>query len=266
MAGNSLLETLCEFDNSTSESALISIKKAIDTMLAHAKSDVKAIGIGVPGAVMPDGKLFAIPKIEVWEGFNLREALSESYNTLIYVENDVKLSAVGYYHTYLIDELENVVYIYAGNGINSGVIINKKLYRGSTNFSGELGFMASFNGENPRHDFTHEGGYLETRLNALTGAGSDGSSDNKEKVIDICTVIAANCIAIVDPAAIVFSGEAVDALFINEIKNNLGFYIPERSIPKIIYDDSEKIGLDGLVIACMGEVVTDVQIVQNSGV
>jgi hypothetical protein len=85
-------------------------------------------------------------------------------------------------------------------------------------------------------------------------------------MINICTVIAANCTAIINPAAIVFGGEMVDARFIEKIRERLSFYSPARSMPQIIYDDSEKIGMDGLVFACMGEIITEVQIVQNSGV
>ena len=266
MAGNTVFEAVSEFDGSTTGTALDSTKKAIEKMLARAKTEVKEIGIGVPGAVLPGEKLFAIPRITVWEGFDLENALSDCYDAHIFIENNVKLSAVGYYHKYLIDELENIVYIYAGDGINSGIIINKKLYRGSTNFSGELGYMASFNEGSPQYDFTHEGGYLEKKLNSLAGSGSGCFSGNKEALINICTVIAANCIALINPAAIVFGGEAVDAPFIEDIKNSLLSYSPKRSMPQIIYDDSEKIGLDGLVYACLGEIITEVQIVQKSGV
>ena len=37
------------------------------------------------------------------------------------------------------------------------VIINKKLYKGSAGFSGELSFVVPLYNENPQRDYTHEG-------------------------------------------------------------------------------------------------------------
>ena len=267
VVGNTLHEISCECDNKTAKTAINSTFSAIDSMLTHTPSELKAIGVGIPGAVMPDGKLFAIPKISAWEGFDLGDALSKKYAVAINVENDVKLAAFGCYRTFLKEELDNIVYIYAGNGMGSGIIINKKLYHGSNNFSGELGFLASLDGERPGFDYTLEGGYLEKKLNPfIKQVGGRLSAGEKEKLINFFTEIAANYIAIINPAAIVFGGEAFDDALINEISMRVVNYSPSCSIPQILYDDSGSRGLDGLVLACIGRLTTEVQIVQNGGV
>ena len=270
IAGNTLREEMHQLDNATKESAMNSTKDAINAMSSHAPSEVKAIGVGVPGIVVPDGRLWGIPKIEVWEGFNLEEALSEYYDADIYIENDVKLSTVGYYLTHLGDELDNMVYIYAGNGTGSGIIINKKLYRGSTNFSGELGYMAPLNGAPPPRDYTLDGGYLERELNPLLdchGNNNDIGDERKNDVlVNYFTAIAANYIAIIDPEAIVFSGESVNAHLVKKIRQSLEYYSPIRSIPRLEYDGSDKMGVEGLVLACMGNITTVVQLVQDGRV
>jgi len=264
IVGNTLYEISWSLDNKTAESAAASTFDAIDSMLVRTSLKLKAIGVGIPGAIMPDGKIFAIPKISVWEGFNLREALAERYNVPINVENDVKLAAVGCYRNFPEAGLDNIVYIYAGNGMGSGIIINKKLYRGSTNFSGEFGFLAALEGERPACDYTLDGGYLEKRLNPFI-KHSEKAGD-KDILINFFTAIAANYIAIINPAAIVFGGEAFSESLIDEIRVRVASYSPPRSIPRIIYDDNNSRGIAGLVFACIGEVKTEVQIVQNGGV
>ncbi|MCL1983672.1 MAG: ROK family transcriptional regulator [Clostridiales bacterium] len=271
IVGNTLYETVCELDNSTSRAAIDSTVLAVETVLGHARSDVKVIGIGIPGALMPDGKIFAIPKIEVWEGVDLEKELSVYFDAPIYIENDVKLTAVGYYNAYLRKKkVDNFVYIYAGNGMGSGIIINKKLYRGSSNFSGELGFMAPLDGEAPQFDYTMEGGYLENKMTPFINDYKRGSENanhsSTSALVNFFTSIAANYTAIINPAAIVFGGEAFNEALSDEIRKRLALFSPERSISHIIYDDSEDSGINGLVLACVGEMINDVRIIQTGGV
>ena len=269
IAGNTLHEELCEIDYSTSESVMGSTISAIDKMAERAPSEVKTIGLGMPGVVTPEGALWGIPKIGVWEGFNLEEALSEYYDSDIYVENDVKLSTVGFYLTHLSDMLDNMAYIYAGNGMGSGIIINKKLYRGSTNFSGELGYMAPLDGLSPRYDYTIDGGYLERKLNPLTSRGGQEpqpGASMEEALTNYFTAVAANYISIIDPDAIVFAGEAFTGALVGQIRQCLVRYSPNRSIPQIIHNANDEIGIDGLVLACMGNITPVVQLVENGGI
>lgn len=261
MAGNSLSQQRFELDTGDAESALASTIAAVEAMAARAPTAVKAIGVGVPGVAMADGKLFGIPKIGAWEGFNLRESLAKRFGVPIHVENDVKLSAVGYYLAKLREQFDHVVYIYAGNGMGSGIIINKKLFRGATSFSGELGFMAPLSGEEPQRDYTPGGGYLEQLLDSvLRGAG------NREALTNFFASIAANYTAIINPDAIVFGGEAFDASSIEGIRQRLLCYAPAGSIPQVIYDAEDRVGIHGLVLACIGDISTEVQFVQSVGV
>ena len=276
IAGNTLFEERCDIDNTTSESVMESTVRAIDTMADRAPSEIKTIGIGVPGVVTSEGRLWGIPKIDVWEGFNLEEALLECYDCDIYIENDVKLSTVGYYLTHFSDALDSMAYIYAGNGMGSGIVINKKLYCGSTNFAGELGFMAPLDGKKPQHNYTRDGGYLERKLNPLIhssrhegagyGNGNGNENEAKEVLVNYFSAVAANYVSILDPDAIVFGGEAFSEAFVDDIRARLILYSPIRSMPQIIYNENDGIGIDGLVLACMGNINTTVALVQSGGI
>ncbi|MCL2033148.1 MAG: ROK family protein [Oscillospiraceae bacterium] len=269
MGGNTLFEEKYRLDNTTSETALLSTFHAIDEMVSRATGKIIAIGVGVPGAVLSDGKLFAIPKVKVWEGFNLKEALSARYSANIYIENDVNLATMGYYLKNFSDELDDIAYIYAGNGMGSGIIINKKFYRGATNFSGEFGFMAPLSGESPQYNYTIEGGYLEKKLIPLikngNGDGEKYGKDDKDVLINYFTAIAANYIAIINPAAIVFGGEVFDEAFIEEIRLRLNRYSPINSI--LVFDgENNKMGIEGLILACMDNIISNIEWVQTAGV
>ena len=117
MLNNTLYEESFPLESSSRKKALNSICQAIDSLMEQAPSQVKIIGVGLPGVVQPNGHLLAIPQIAVWEGFNLEKALRSRYEADIYVENNVKLSAMGYFCTHLQENHDNLVYLYVGNGI-----------------------------------------------------------------------------------------------------------------------------------------------------
>jgi predicted NBD/HSP70 family sugar kinase len=271
ITGQTLHEKIFELNTKSAESAINSLCKAIDALTKIAPSAVKSIGVGVPGAVMRDGQLLGIPKIEVWEDFNLTQALAEKYEADICVENDVNLTAVGYYHTYLSDRFENIVYIYTGNGMGSGIILNKKLYRGSSSFSGEIGFMAPLKETPSNKNYTANGGYLECMMKDYIGIDSNGlwkevEKKQRAKIAGTFSAAAANYIAILNPDAIVFGGELFSAELVDLIKEKISLYAPKSSVPEVIYDSCDDTGLDGLVLNCRSQIVTNIQLVSNSGV
>lgn len=271
ITGNTLYETALPFDCSSLDASIASLTDMIDLLLAHAPTDVKCIGIGVPGAVQPGGRLLGIPKIQVWEGYNLEEMLAARYKIDVCVENDVKLSAVGYYHTNLVGTLDNIIYLYAGNGMGAGIIINQKLHRGFSNFSGELGFMAPLDGNAPARDFTRLGGYLETQFRQYVNSeqGEYWRRDDpvqREALANLLGAAAANHISIINPDAIVFGGEAFDEQLTQAIQRQITFYIPNESMPQILFDKNKNTGVEGLVLTCRGYITTRMQLVRSAGI
>ncbi len=271
ITGETLHEEIFELDARSGKAAMNSICKAINKLMKDAPSSVKAIGIGVPGAVMPDGRLLGIPKIEVWEDFNLTQVLATKYEADICVENDVNLTAVGYYHTYLGGRFENIVYIYTGHGMGSGIILNKKLYRGSSCFSGEIGFMAPLMESSAKRNYTANGGYLECMMKDYIGIDKTGlwkevEPKQRDRIAGIFSAAAANYIAILNPDAIVFGGELFSLELVDLIKEKISLYTPKSSMPEVIYDKCDDTGIDGLVLNCRSQIVTNIQLISNSGV
>jgi len=271
--GQTIYEQTFPIDTGTAESAFETTVRAIDALTERAQAQVKCIGLGVPGVVLPNGRLMGIPKIEVWEGFPLQSQLEVRYPADICMANDVKLSAVGYYHTHLSDRFDNIVYIYIGNGLGSGIIINGRLYRGAASFSGELGYMAPLQGKTPAEDFTKHGGYLETLLGRFS-CGVPMSDDvweitdsaERDSLVALLASIASNHAALLNPEAIIFGGEAMSEPLIPEIERLMAYYTMPESMPIILCDRSATSGIEGLILTCRGEVTQHMQLIQNQGI
>ena len=57
---------------------------------------VRAISVGVPGAVSEAGQVFAIPHIPEWKRVNLKSLLEREFGLPVLLVNDINAIAVGY--------------------------------------------------------------------------------------------------------------------------------------------------------------------------
>jgi len=272
MQSNTLYEKKFPMDSRSCGKALASTINAIDALMDRAPTQVKIIGIGLPGAVQPDGNLLGIPQIAVWEGFNLEKNLTSRYKAAVYVENDVKLSAMGYYYSHLSEKQDNLVYLYAGNGIGSGIILNGQLYRGSGNFSGEIGFMAETRGEKSatKRNYAARGGYLESYMSALIDLSvgkfkQQNIPARRKELIAILSTIAVNHVAVLNPDVIVLAGKIFDKSMVEDIGRHMANYLHAGVMPRITRDSGSTSGLEGLIQSCRGCITTGTQLIQSTG-
>ena len=269
MQNKTLYENSFPLDSGTSKKAVDSTIRAIDILVEQAPAQVKIIGIGLPGAVQPNGHLLGIPQISVWEGVNLEKILSRRYEAAIYVENNVNLSALGYYYTHLREKLDNLIYLYVGNGIGSGIILNRQLYRGSGNFSGEIGFMAEPRGPAERN-YAADGGYMESLMGPLvdytTGELREKANPERCKELTaILSTIAVNHVAVLNPSVIVLAGRVFNKNLVEGISRYMAHYLHPAIMPRIKRDVSGTTGLEGLIMSCREYITTGVHLVQRTG-
>ncbi|HRT99519.1 MAG TPA: ROK family protein, partial [Ignavibacteriales bacterium] len=121
-----------------------SIMHIINTLIFQVgiqQENVKAVVIGVPGSVNPfTGLISVAPNIGLIN-VNLKELLHEKINVPIYIENDVNLGAIGILGKELDENSKNVLVVFIGTGIGGALIFDRKIYRGSNYFAGEIGHM-----------------------------------------------------------------------------------------------------------------------------
>lgn len=67
--------------------------------------------------------------------------IEEKYQIRVFLENDINLATMGIYSNEYKDDVDNLLVIYMEKGIGSGIILNKELFKGSSNFAGELSYM-----------------------------------------------------------------------------------------------------------------------------
>ena len=269
MLNNTIFEESFPLDSSSRKKAIDSIFYAIDSLKKKAPAQIKIIGVGLPGVILQSGHLLGIPQISVWEGLNLGKTLNARYKTTVFVENNVKLSAVGYFCIHSKGKQNNLVYLYVGNGIGSGIIIDKQLYMGQGNFSGEISFMAEPYSMEERN-YVASSGYMESLISHLVNYNTGKlkqreNSKHREKLITILSAIAVNHVAIVNPSLIVFAGKIFDKNLVEAISQRMMNRLPPEIMPGITMDLSEKTGLEGLIHSCRGFINTGMHLIRSTG-
>jgi glucokinase len=132
-------------DVSHPDNLAASVVAAIDDVLQLAqatRAQLAGIGIGVPGQVDP-----ATGEVTLAVNLNLRDfPLGQVMSTIIgattYLENDVRIAAMGVYR-WLQQQapVNNVAYLSIGTGVAAGMVLNGRLHRGSNGMAGEIGHI-----------------------------------------------------------------------------------------------------------------------------
>jgi len=110
--------------------------------------DCAGIGLGAPGAVNADtGTLSYPPNLPGWAVVPLRDNLQQSLTQReklsipVFIDNDANAAAFGEALYGAGRDFRDFLMVTLGTGVGGGIILNKKLYRGSNGTAGEVGFM-----------------------------------------------------------------------------------------------------------------------------
>ena len=99
-------------------------------------------GLGMPGPIDPylQGPITP-PRMPGWHHVNVRDILSETLDIPVYLDNNANLGALGESRYGAGQGANNLIYLQLGAGIGGGLIMDSKLYRGTTGGAGEIGHM-----------------------------------------------------------------------------------------------------------------------------
>lgn len=131
------------------ENMLTSIAAVLeDISKVQAHTALQGIGVGVPGVVSLDGGTISYPpNLPGWTVVRLGERLQtelqrrEGLQVPVLVENDANVAALGEAMFGAGQNFSDFVMITLGTGVGGGIILNRKIYRGSTGAAGELGHI-----------------------------------------------------------------------------------------------------------------------------
>ena len=99
-------------------------------------------GVGVPGPVrFPEGVPVAPPIMPGWDGFPVREVLSQELGCPVMVDNDVNLMAMGEMHAGVARSVQDFFCVKIGTGIGCGIVAGGDVHRGTTGSAGDIGHI-----------------------------------------------------------------------------------------------------------------------------
>jgi glucokinase-like ROK family protein len=124
----------------TTETFMDLLVKSVKTMISNAKEEsILGIGIGMHGLVNPQtGIALFAPNFNL-RNIPLREKLEKEFHIPVEIENDVRAMALGESWFGNGQGIDNFICVNVGIGIGAGVILDRKLYTGSSFTAGEIG-------------------------------------------------------------------------------------------------------------------------------
>jgi glucokinase len=108
------------------------------------------IAVGTPGPLeLPSGILRNPPNLPGWDGFNLKTAITTNLSSEVVLENDANLAALaeqrlGTGNRYGVADL---CVLTLGTGVGNGLVLNGKIWGGTSGMAGEAGHVIVNNEE-----------------------------------------------------------------------------------------------------------------------
>jgi glucokinase len=114
---------------------------AREVMLAYAGRFVAvSVSIGGPLDVLK-GIIQSPPNLPGWDNIPLKDLLSREFNLPVYVEHDGNAGALAESYFGAGKGCRNLVFLTMGTGLGAGIILDGKIYRGTTDVAGEVGHI-----------------------------------------------------------------------------------------------------------------------------
>jgi len=109
-------------------------------VIANAKNKtIKGIGFAISGLTSKDAKKLVASRLLGWFNINFEKEFGTELKIPVFVEHDVNCAAIAEQWYGAGKDINTFVLVTVGEGTGSGIIINKKLYKGSYGGAGEIG-------------------------------------------------------------------------------------------------------------------------------
>jgi glucokinase len=98
------------------------------------------IGVGVPGIIdMRTGVVCESPNLQDWVGYPARGAIEKRLNTVVILENDANVAALGEQWLGAAKDFSDMVMLTLGTGVGGGLVMGGDIWRGANGMAGEFG-------------------------------------------------------------------------------------------------------------------------------
>ncbi|MFL5780407.1 MAG: ROK family protein [Thermoleophilaceae bacterium] len=125
----------------SSPAGLLDELEAVVRDVAGDGGAIDAVGIGVPSQIdFASGRVVSSVNIPL-EGVSLRDELGSRLGTRVYVDNDANCAALAEAQVTDDAPAQSLVMLTLGTGVGGGVVIDGRIFRGSSGLGAELGHV-----------------------------------------------------------------------------------------------------------------------------
>lgn len=141
LQGNIVQEKTVPLHRHDVDYVLTEMKELIRSLITEADNSpygIIGIGIGVPSLASKEGKVLFAPNLE-WTNVDIKQNIEIEFGIPVVINNEANAGSHGEKLYGAGKNASNLIYISAGIGIGSGIIIDNELYKGTSGISGEMG-------------------------------------------------------------------------------------------------------------------------------
>jgi glucokinase len=103
---------------------------------------VAALSVSIGGPLkIEEGIILSPPHLPNWVNVPLKSRLADRYGLPVYVEHDGNAGALAEHYFGSAKGAKNVIFLTTGTGLGGGLILNGRIYRGTTDTAGEVGHI-----------------------------------------------------------------------------------------------------------------------------
>lgn len=120
------------------------ILNKFSTFIEKCKSKNEIFGIGISCGGPLDSKRGIImkpPSLPLWDNINVVDYFESKFGIKTYLQNDANACAVAEWRFGAGKGCENIIFLTFGTGFGAGLILNGKLYSGTSDNAGEVGHV-----------------------------------------------------------------------------------------------------------------------------
>jgi glucokinase len=115
---------------------------AMMTAQRSAPGNIVAISVAIGGPLhVLNGIIKSPPNLPGWTNIPLKHLLNQRFDLPVYIEHDGNAGALAEFYFGAGRNFRNVIFITMGTGFGAGLIIDGKLYRGTSDTAGEIGHI-----------------------------------------------------------------------------------------------------------------------------
>lgn len=222
--------------------------ESLDEIIIPHLNQIVGIALSFPGKINVEKGIVNIIATFKWIcNLPLKSILEEKYNIPVWIENDGKCAALAEFWKGNLSDVDNGMVIGLGTEIAGGIILNGKLFRGSSDSAGEISsILSDFKNLDNTKRFGKIGGHknLTDAYNDKKGTGDidsyelfekyrQGDETAKEVIRNYSRIIAAGIVTIQSVLDVekfcIGGGISAQDILISEIKDSVHEFFAVKS-------------------------------------